>query len=820
MLKKLIPTFAALSILMGSAAAQTSCSSEKLAASVDRFADDPYGARAWRVLHGLGDPKIERASGDFGNWQAVDAWKKRMGELAPDLPGVQDAGYDCRMAYPLEVLDRRVSGLGKTSPYIKQWIQAQGVVIAACSGKENATLDLPPALADQPAAITALQSDDRDYQSASVVFYKDKTKALELFRKIAASGSIHKAYARYNVANLLANSKDVVGARTEAKAILADQSLSSVHGITQELLGYIANIEDTPAGWTALIDSTLEVLSKPEAEIMASEKLKSDYARALNDISYAGVGAKQDDWWIKGELPENPTLSKAIVDVAHKSPMALWMMTGQSVDANYKRASWAMVGDKWNGWSVSYIDRAMALAGGVTGLSKDVLDALKSKPDDASRTSAWTNVKTAVDATAKSCGDAPETAAVGQLLMHAVRLSALAGKFDEAYAGLDAVPFKGAAAYRNGVVSKLAQYILATGIAEEGRRFRDRVLTADFFAAVPADQQVQLKAQYSNFLGWVAEDEAKWKDALVMSDSKLANPLMNFLPTATLSSLASEAQFSASQKALLLRAVWTRNYALGKKNSAAETDTMMAANPQIKTAYDSVGKEFPKLNDEHRLLLTILRNPRFGILLNSADDTDPIEADRQDFAAVDEYDHNDKNWWCPLEPGRQLHALRVSYDAASGADVALDYHKRELTPALDRALADKMSVARETLLKQHPVIKALNAAEISSLQKMGSAPSTLTKAAIAWGKASKGDDGAPEVLALAVRTTRYGCNWHGGHRAYSKPAQELLKAKFGKTEWAAKTLYWFDCMALTTDEKLGKVKTCKAQPWPKDELPR
>jgi hypothetical protein len=820
MLKKSVLICAALSILMGSAAAQTSCAPEKLSASVDQFANDPYGARAWRVLHGLGDPKIERASSDFGNWQAVDAWKKRMAELAPDLPGVQDAGYDCRMAYPLEVLNKRVGGLGKTSPYIKQWIQAQGVVIAACSGKENAVLDLPAALADQPPAIAALQSDDRDYHNASVAFYKDKPKALELFRKISASGSSHKAYARYNVANLLANGKDVIGARTEAKAILADQSLSSVHGITQELLGYIANIEDTPAGWTALIDSTLDVLSKPESEIMASEKLKSDYARALNDISYTGVTAKQDDWWIKGELPENPTLSKAIVDVAHKSPMALWMMTGQSVDTNYKLASWAMVGDKWNGWSASYIDRAMVLTGGVTGLSKDVLDVLKSTPDDASRAAAWTKVKSAMDVTAKTCGEAPETAAVGQLLLHAVRLSALAGKFEEAYSGLDAVPFKGAAAYRNGVVNKLAQYILATGNAEEGRRFRDSVLTLGFFAAVPADQQTLLKAQYSNFLGWVAEDETKWKDALAMNNSKLANPLMNLLPTATLSSLVGEAQFSASQKALLSRAAWTRNYARGKKNSTAETDAMMAANPQIKTAYENVGKEFPRLNDKHRLLLTILRNPRFGILLNSDDYTDPIEADRKDFAAVDELDHNDKNWWCPLEPGRQLHALRANYDAASGTDVVLDYHKRELTSAFDQALADKMSAARETLLKQHPMIKALNTTEISSLEKMGSAPSTLTKAAIAWGKASKGNDGAPEALGLAVRTTRYGCNWHGGHKAYSKPAQELLKTKFGKTEWAAKTPYWFDCMASTTDEMLGKAKTCKAQPWPKDELPR
>ena len=45
----------------------------------------------------------------------------------------------------------------------------------------------------------------------------------------------------------------------------------------------------------------------------------------------------------------------------------------------------------------------------------------------------------------------------------------------------------------------------------------------------------------------------------------------------------------------------------------------------------------------------------------------------------------------------------------------------------------------------------------------------------------EGKDGVPEALALAVRTTRYGCNWHGGHGSYSKPAQQLLATKFAFT---------------------------------------
>ena len=79
---------------------------------------------------------------------------------------------------------------------------------------------------------------------------------------------------------------------------------------------------------------------------------------------------------------------------------------------------------------------------------------------------------------------------------------------------------------------------------------------------------------------------------------------------------------------------------------------------------------------------------------------------------------------------------------------------------------------------------------------MPSAPKRLSTRAINWGKRSKGKDGAPEALALAVKTTRYGCNWHGGHGAYSKAAHDVLHKRFGDTAWAAQTPYWFDCVEL------------------------
>ena len=154
------------------------------------------------------------------------------------------------------------------------------------------------------------------------------------------------------------------GARKEANAILADPSLASVHEITQELLGYIANLEDTAPGWTDLIDDTIDVLEKPAKEILASEKLKADYARALYDIDFAGIRGKRDDWWLDGTLPENPTISKAIVDASRQHPIVPWMIGGQTAQGILRAAPWQFIGPKWEERTQSLVDRSLALVPG------------------------------------------------------------------------------------------------------------------------------------------------------------------------------------------------------------------------------------------------------------------------------------------------------------------------------------------------------------------------------------------------------------------------------------------------------------------------
>ena len=818
---KVVAALSALLLFSSSALAQETCDPAKLSAMVDTYASNPFSARTWRVLNGLGDPMIEPSYSGSDTWQNQDAWKNLVAAILPPGQAVQEVGYDCRIGYPLQVLQSRIATLGKDNPYMQQWLKVQGKVLQVCSNPDTIDVVLPEPTETDPAHPT-MQAEDRAYQEATVAFYKDKAKAIELFRAIAATDSPHKAAARYNIANLMANSKDVAAARAEANAILADPSLAPVHGITQELLGYIANLEDTPAGWSALIDDSIKVIETPTKDILASDKLKADYGRALNDIDYAGIRGKRDDWWLSGTLPENPTISKAILDASRQHPMALWMMAGQTLQENYNAAPWSLVGDKWQQRTTSYLDQALAVTPSgaqIPALPLDVLNTLRAKPDDATREALWGKVHGAFDAAQKSCGEAPETAALGIYLAQAVRVSAATGHFDQAYDELAKLPLKGSSFYQYNVVQKLGQYLVGQGMAAEGRKMRDKLLTPAYMSALPVSMSPGVTDGFANFLGWVAEDEAHWKAALATNSQKTANPILNFLPAKALWALADDPMFSGEQKALLTRVAWTRGFARGGTPSASDTDKLYAANPKLKESADKIAAEFPKLRPERQRLLMVLRNPRLGILVNAPELWSTLE-NVDDWTDVSSGDHNDRNWWCPLETDRQLASLRTDLKNNAGMIDSGDYSYRGLAAVYDQKLRDNLTPKMDGLLKQHPMVKAVNWKEVAALASMPSAPRLLSQSAIRWGKASRGDDGAPEALALAVKTTRYGCNWHGRHRAYSETAQQLLKAKFGSTVWAAQTPYWFDCQRMEWDKDYNKVAVCAAKTWPTQALPR
>ena len=145
--RRLCLSLVATSMFVSPGFAQTACTPEKLNAAIDAYATAPFGAPAWRKLTGLGDPQLDGSSYAADNYNRVDEWRRVVGTTAPGNEALANPGYNCRIGYPLDVLQSRITTFGRSSDYVSQWLKGQAQVLRACAGEAGAVLadDAPPA---------------------------------------------------------------------------------------------------------------------------------------------------------------------------------------------------------------------------------------------------------------------------------------------------------------------------------------------------------------------------------------------------------------------------------------------------------------------------------------------------------------------------------------------------------------------------------------------------------------------------------------------------------------------------------------------------
>jgi hypothetical protein len=189
------------------------------------------------------------------------------------------------------------------------------------------------------------------------------------------------------------------------------------------------------------------------------------------------------------------------------------------------------------------------------------------------------------------------------------------------------------------------------------------------------------------------------------------------------------------------------------------------------------------------LLLDVLASPGLNILMTREANA---ESNGPGLTGIDVWQHSDNNWWCAWEPERhRTAASQTLYGTFFNND------RRPYQPDVDLGLAVAGASAKlGPLLRSSWLWNNQDAAEQLSLSQIVSAPKLLSTRAIDWtehpgwfGRRS----GRDTALALAVRTTRYGCQRQGGHGAYSKAAFQLLHSRFPDSPAAKSTRYWFDC---------------------------
>ncbi|MBK9155761.1 MAG: hypothetical protein IPM25_16405 [Chloracidobacterium sp.] len=239
-------------------------------------------------------------------------------------------------------------------------------------------------------------------------------------------------------------------------------------------------------------------------------------------------------------------------------------------------------------------------------------------------------------------------------------------------------------------------------------------------------------------------DLAPWKSR-VMFDADGALFLNEKVPLSVLKQAAVSPSLPAHLKRMVAIAAWTRAFVL--KNAAVEREMAPVVRGLIKQDMPEFSRYFAAsgtANREAAALTAILRNPVVQPYVETGygrEDSEPTVIDSIR-----------GNWWCVED-----HAAKSGINFPS-------FLSAEQTAAAER--------------------------EKAQLKALGESATMLTRRALDFAAANPRHRQTPEILHLAVRSTRYGCT-DDDTGANSKRAFDLLHRRYANSVWTRRTPYWF-----------------------------
>lgn len=237
---------------------------------------------------------------------------------------------------------------------------------------------------------------------------------------------------------------------------------------------------------------------------------------------------------------------------------------------------------------------------------------------------------------------------------------------------------------------------------------------------------------------------AEWKDR-AMFDADAALFLNERVPLSVLKEAAVNEQLPAHLRRMLVIATWTRAFVL--KNTAVEREFAPLVASHTKADMPQFGTYAAatrSIEREVTALLAILRNPAVQPYVE-------VGYGRED-SSPSEIDSIRGNWWCG------------------------ENHSDKAGIAFPTFLTAAQSAAAKT--------------EKDQLIALGESASMLTKRTIEFATKNPAHPKTPELLHLAVRSTRYGCTDDGTGKL-SKQAFDILHTKYKASPWTKQTPYWF-----------------------------
>ena len=767
---------------------------------MDHYFSEPRSPETFRALSGMGLPAGAKANNnaEISRWWSTSVDDKDLLQrLFPKLDMSQAYWYPdfgaCRPEAPLQQFRARLNQLGAEHPYVVQWLRVERAVLSTCEPgrSKTAVVALPRPLDVADPAIALLQQQDRAYQQAALLFYQDDSAgALAAFQAIANDrASPNRPLAAYMALATQAGSSTttIVWQRSPAnsvtlppaqslkaiQAVLADPSLQSIHAMAAALIGWVgANVADSPTR-TAQVDEAISVLMTSTDRLEHDAQLLKRYEAALSDIDFLhGKFLADPDWVLTGNVPASYQASAALAELAKRVPMAAWVAFPTNA---YHEQAWVLAAAKPESAAVhAYLNR----------MGDNVADAKNPWVHENPSTSAKALAAMVDDELAKlTTNIADQQAAAGlsldyynlvrHLLMDRMDRNA---NFKIALQRLEDFPYKATLVYGRAIDDSL-KYLITEGRLAEARQMRDTL-------ELDLPEGAMSNTSSTGALVVLAEDEDHLVHVLA-SGFRYPREYLNHLSIAELWRLADRSDLNRGDRALLVRAAWSREYAMGRTISRQHDLLLRSLAPEITATWQAPAGHEVKPGDI-AMVRDVLKSPGLNTVIEdfSRMPDDKSSEATATLTGLDHYNHNDNNWWCAWNV--------VRHDAALDGALANSFGLYDDSPeTTDARIRRRLSTA----IQGSFLFRNVNPDELKDLSKVECAPQVLSEQVIAWVRnsgVSASSAGQAEALADAVASTHWGCNRQGSHTAYSREAFTLLHARFSGTPEAERTTYWFN----------------------------
>ena len=334
-------------------------------------------------------------------------------------------------------------------------------------------------------------------------------------------------------------------------------------------------------------------------------------------------------------------------------------------------------------------------------------------------------------------------------LYHVIRLETILGKTDDARQLLDEI-LKDSTINQSAMNLLLAHRLILSKDVAEFVKFSQRhavmfgedaseILLSDL--TTPPTEGVE---DYNKELRpWLKR---------TMFDLDATRMMNQAMPLSVLAQIALSADLPDYLRRRVVLSAWMRAILLNDEGIAKQlTPELGKLIPELKTMMAAYDKAKPAKTKQYEAVWCMLKNPAMRPLVDTGVGR---------FAAFNEIDNFRDNWWC-----------NVNY--LTGSDETTT--EEPVTPPV--------------FLTSEDVAKAK--AENAKLKQIAPSGSDFLALKTAeWAEFTPKDKRMPEALALAVKSTRYGCDTCNTTKA-SKAAFNVLSSHYANTEWKKKTPYWF-----------------------------